>query len=422
MDTDVIVVGAGLAGLTCARHLTDAGLDVRLLEASDDIGGRVRTDVVDGFRCDRGFQLLNPAYPAVRDELDVPRLRLGSFERGVATLGDDGLWVLAVPARHRLPGLAQLGTAVSDALRGPSTRPDVLRDAAAFARWSAAALGPVPRLLHSRDEPVGASLDEAGVTGPLRRRVIDPFLAGVVLDRSGATSATFVRLLVRAFMLGTPGLPAQGMSAVPHQIAARLGRPVELRRRVGAVTPLAVGVRVETDDGPITARVVVVATDPLTAGHLLDLPVPAGKGVVTWWFATERDPGARALLHLDGRGQPGPLLNVAVVTNAQPSYAPPGRHLVQASARSDDAGASATAVLAEIGALLQVDTAGWQLVTRHEIAYALPAAPPPLQVRREVALGEGRYVCGDHRDTASIQGALVSGRRTARAVLAALGA
>ena len=96
MDTDVIVVGAGLAGLTCARHLTDAGLDVRLLEASDDIGGRVRTDVVDGFRCDRGFQLLNPAYPAVRDEVDVPRLRLGSFERGVATLGDDGLWVLAV--------------------------------------------------------------------------------------------------------------------------------------------------------------------------------------------------------------------------------------------------------------------------------------------------------------------------------------
>lgn len=422
MDTDVIVVGAGLAGLTCARHLAAAGLDVHVLEAGDDIGGRVRTDVIDGFHCDRGFQVLNPAYPAVRDELDVRRLMLGPFERGVATLGDDGLWVLAVPTREQLTGVAQLGSALGAVIGGPFTRPDVLRDAAAFTRWSAAALGPVPRLLRARDAPVGAALDDAGVTGPLRRRVIDPFLAGVLLDRSGVTSATFVRLLVRAFALGTPGLPAQGMSAVPHQIAARLSRPVQVQRRVEAVTPATGGVRVECDDAPMTARAAVVATDPATAGALLDVPVPAGKGVVTWWFATDRDPGRRALLHVDGRQEPGPLLNAAVVTNAQPSYAPPGHHLVQASALSADAGLSPAAVLAQIGALLQVDTTGWQLVTTHEIAYALPAQPPPLRVRREVALGEGRFVCGDHRDTSSIQGALVSGRRTARAVLAELGA
>lgn len=416
MDTDVVIAGAGLAGLTCARHLAGAGLDVRVLEAGDDVGGRVRTDVVDGFRCDRGFQLLNPAYPAVRDEVDVRRLGLGTFERGVAVRRDDGLTHLTVSPRALAHAAPATVSSITSLVPGPYLRPQSVRELAALTRWAAPALGPVSRLLRQRDTTLRESWDDAGFRGRFRAEVVEPFLAGVVLERDGSTSANFARLLVRAFALGTPGVPAQGMSALPHQLAAPVLESVELGRRVEAVTRETGGVRVDTDSGPVRARAAVVACDPATAGELLDIEVPAGRGLTTWWFATDSDPGDRAILHLDGRSQPGPLVNAAVMTNAAPSYAPPGWHLVQASALTADADLPTEAVLAQVGAVLGVPTRSWQLVTRHDIAYALPSQPPPLRVRRDVALSGGVYACGDHRDTASIQGAIVSGRRTARAV------
>ncbi|GAB94381.1 phytoene dehydrogenase-like protein [Kineosphaera limosa] len=419
MDTDVIVAGAGLAGLTCARHLIRAGLDVRVLEAGDDVGGRVRTDVIEDFRCDRGFQLLNPGYPAVQDEVDVRRLGLGHFERGVVACRDEGPTTLAASTQQLRSAVPALRSSpLSALLTGPYLHPRTIRETAALTRWSALALGPVSLLLRTRDSALGDSLDAAGVTGLLRHDLIDPFLAGVLLDRSGLSSTTFTRLLVRAFALGTPGVPAQGMSALPHQLAA--GLPVELRRPVTGVTRGADGVQVDTEDGALRARAVVVATDPPTAADLLDIDVPAGKGVVTWWFATPDDPGQRALLHLDARTQPGPLVNACVMTNAAPSYAPPGQHLVQASALLADADLPENTVREQLAALFGVDTGGWDLLIRHEIPYALPEQRPPLQIRRQVDLGDGVFVCGDHRDTASIQGALVSGRRTARAVVARL--
>lgn len=421
MDTDVIVAGAGLAGLTCARYLERAGLDVRVLEAGDDVGGRVRTDVIDGYRCDRGFQILNPAYPAVRDEIDVRRLALGQFERGVVVCRDDGLTTLAASAEQLRSSVPHPRASIAGLLQGPYLRPQTVLEAAALTRWAAPAFGPVSSLLRRHDTTLRASLDDARVAGALREQVLEPFLAGVLLDRTGSSSATLVRLFIRAFALGMPGVPAQGMSALPHQLAAGLSRPVELGHRVEAVSPTETGVRVQTADGALNARAVVAATDPAAAGRLLDIEVPAAKGVTTWWFATADDPGGRALLHLDGRSARGPLLNVAVMTNAAPSYAPPGRHLVQASAlRAEADGLSEQAVLEQVGTLLGVGTAGWELVIRHDIDYALPAQPPPLRARRAVDLGDGVFVCGDHRDTASIQGALVSGRRTARAVGARL--
>lgn len=419
MDTDVVVAGAGLAGLICARYLTRAGLDVQVLEASDDLGGRVRTDVIDGFRCDRGFQLLNPAYPAVQDEVDLQRLGLCAFERGFVVFGDHGHTTMAASTqqlRSAVPALRNLS--LSSLLSGPYLKVQTVREAAALTRWTALALGPVSMLLRTRDTTLRESLDDARVTGMLRHDILDPFLAGVLLDRTGATSANFTRLLMRAFMLGTPGVPAQGMSALPHQLAD--GLPVQLERPVERVSATDGDVHVDTPQGRVNARAVVVATDPLAAVDLLDLRAPVDKGVTTWWLTTDEDPGKRALLHLDGRSRRGPLLNAAVMTNAAPSYAPPGRHLIQASALLDEAHLTLDQVRAEVGELLGVDARGWELVTRHDIRYALPVQPPPLRLRNSVDLGSGLFVCGDHRDTASIQGALVSGRRTARAVEARL--
>lgn len=403
----VVVVGAGLAGLACAGRLHDAGVPVVVLEASDAVGGRARTDVVDGFRCDRGFQLLNPAYPEVPRVLDLDRLDLRSFGAGVV--------VAAAGRRHLLGDPRRLPSAVpGDLLAGGS-----LRSKAGFLRWALPALGPVDRLLARPDGPLGASLDAAGVTGTFRAGVVDGFLAGVLADDTGTTSTTFARLLVRSFARGLPGVPARGMGEVPRQLAGRLpAGAVRLGVRVVAVRPHAV---TTADGAQVDAAAVVVATDPRTSGALTGVRVPLMRGLTTYWHtppAGTPSPATRPLLHLDG-DRDGPVVNTAVMTDVAPELAPPGRVLVASTVLGADGGADEEhAVLAQLARVYGVPTRAWSTVVVHRVPEALPAQLPPLVRRRPVLLSDGLLVAGDHRDTASIQGALVSGRRAADAVLA----
>ena len=414
MDCDVVVVGAGLAGLECARTLGELGVDVTVVEAAEAVGGRVRSETIDGFTVDRGFQLLNPAYPMVRRRIDLTALDLQSFEAGVAVRRESGLAVVADPRRSP--------RRIAQTLRSGYLRP---RELAALARWAAPALRSGKRLLASEDSTLTQSLAEAHVRGRLRREVLEPFLAGVLADDTGQTSATFVRLLVRMFLLGTPAVPAAGMGALPRQIADDVRGHVALGTPVRGISRSGNSWRVVSDADSWTARCVVVATDPRSAEHLAGTPSPTMKGLVTFWYATPTAPTSAGLLVVDGRRRPagpvttrtaGPVINAAVMPAA---YAPPGRHLVEVTCllagEVDEAEARRQA-----GEMVGAGTGGWQEITRHEIPDALPSQPAPQVTRTPVALGDGLFVCGDHRDTASIQGALVSGHRTARAVAAAL--
>ena len=417
MDADVIVVGAGLAGLRCAARLEQAGLRVLVLEASDGVGGRIRTDLVDGFRCDRGFQLLNPAYPAVRRWIDTEALRLQRFAPGVAVRRDDGLALLADPRRATLLLRRTLASGL--------VRP---RELAGLARWAGPTLAVPQRTARATgDLTLAGSLDAAGVTGPLRREVLDPFLAGVLADSTGSSSANYVRLLVRAFALGTPGLPELGMQALPHQVAAGLREPVRLGVGATALREEPGGVAVDTAAGVLHARAAVVAVGPGQADDLVPGAGAPTRGLVTWWFAVDEPPFDRAMLTLDGRvgasGTPGgPVQHAAVVSLAAPSYAPAGRHLVEATVLPDRAAAATEAdVRRHLGELWGQDASGWDLLIRHDIPQALPFQSVPLRARSEARAGGHTYLAGDHRDTASIQGALVSGHRVAGVVLADLG-
>jgi len=415
MVADVLVVGAGLAGLRCAVALTELGREVVVLEAADVVGGRVRTDVVNGFRCDRGFQVLNPAYPAVRRWVDLDALALQSFGAGVMVRRDDGLRVVADPFRE--PRL------LPQTLRSGYLRPGEL---AALGRWAARVLVNPRAVMRAPDMTLAQSLDAAGVVGRIRQEILDPFLAGVLVDSYGGSSANFAKLLVRMFALGRPGLPEHGMGALPAQLAARLTQ-VQLGTPVEAV--IADGgreVAVVAGGSTWRARAVVVATDPVTAARLTPLPEPATKGLVTWWFEAPQAPSKLPLVAVDGRRAGrmprGPVWNTSVVSAAAPSYAPPGRHLVEATCLLDrpDGDAPEAEVLRHIGEIYGCGTSGWRTIIRHRVPLALPVLPPPLRARSAVALGEGVFVCGDHRDTPSIQGALVSGNRTAMAIHAAL--
>jgi phytoene dehydrogenase-like protein len=412
----VVVVGAGLAGLAAARHLSRHGVDATVLEASDAVGGRMRTDLVDGYRLDRGFQLYNPAYPAGARVLDHAGLDLRPFVAGARIVSTRGgrrhVDRVADPRRQpswAVPSLkARIGSPVSTARFG----------AYAVSR----AVRSVESLRREPDVTTEEALRRAGADRTLMERVLRPFLSGVFLEAELSTSRRFLDVVLKSFVHGTPGVPAKGMQRIPEQLAA--GLDVRLGHRVSSVAAQSVDVA----GGDVhRAQAVIVAADPPTAARLVpDVPAPVGRSVTTWYYRPDGAPQAladgQAVLVLDGDGR-GPLVNTVVLTHAAPDYAPAGSALVSASALglwTDPA--DENAVRQHLEWLYGVPTKGWELIASYPIPYALPAMPVPLNFRKPVRTASGVYVAGDHRDTSSIQGALVSGRRAAAAVLKDLGA
>ena len=407
-DADVVVIGAGLAGLVAARTLIDAGRHVRLLEASDGVGGRVRTDEVDGYLLDRGFQLYNPAYPEGLRQLDHESLRLRPFTRG-AVLHHRGHRINLADPRDVLRWAPNV-------LRAPLGS---LRQRAALARYlRRCATARTTELTHQLDATAESALIAAGIAPDAVEHLLRPFLAGVFLEPELATSRRFLDVVLGAFVRGTPSVPAHGMHHIPLQLAAHLPEgAIDLESRVRSVHPG----RVEVDDGSINARAVIVATDPRAAATLLpDLSALAMNGVTTWYHTTD-DLGlaeGRPVLHLDSSALAGPIVNSVVVSHAAPAYAPEGRALIASSVIGTGGPADdESAVLTHAAALYGTGTSEWQTVAVYRVPDALPTMPPPHDFRQPVAMGDGLFVAGDHRDSASIQGAMVSGRRTAHAVL-----
>lgn len=412
MDTDAVVVGAGLAGLTVARYLQRAGLQVIVLEAGPVVGGRVATDTVDGFLLDRGFQVLNTSYPALRRELDLHALDLREFVPGVAIRGTDGALHRLVDPR-RAP--TQAWRTVFDGLLAPAAKLAVLRLSAR------AALGDVGSLLAGAERSAAAELSAAGLDGPATEEFLRPFLAGIFGDRDLQTSARFLTLVWRSLARGASTLPSRGMAALPTQIAARLApATVQCGQPVLGVAPG----RVRTADREITARAVVVATDPPMARTLLPgLDVPLMRGLTTYYHVAEQPPSRLRLIHLDGTGSA--LINTSVLTAVAPSYSPDHRHLICSTVLgTPGVGAPREPDVRRLaGAVYRTSPSGWQHLGTAVVPQALCSFIPPTpdRLRRDTALGDGLFVAGDHRDTPSIQGALTSGRRAARAVLAELG-
>ncbi|HZG90031.1 MAG TPA: NAD(P)/FAD-dependent oxidoreductase [Pseudonocardia sp.] len=407
---DVVVVGAGLAGLRAAQLLCRRGLDVVLLDAADRPGGRVVTDLVDGFRCDRGFQVLNTSYPALRAAVELDRLDLRPFVPGAAVRGADGRLHTLVSPLH--PGFRRPRVAWT------SATDDLLSvaDRAKLVAWTARVLAAAPQRSAARTDRSGArELAAAGLDGAVAQRFLRPFLSGVLGEAELTTSAAFVRLVWRSFALGTIAVPAAGIGALPEQMAAALPAGV---LRLNCPASAVRGRTVHTEQGELTARAVVVATDAVSAGDLLPgLRTPPMRALTTYYHVPPTPPADAPLLHLDATG--GPVANTVVITAAAPGYSPDGRALVSSTVLGADP-APEPVVRAELARLYGVPTADWQHLHTAHIPRALPTFPPGRPVRSAVAMGEGLFLAGDHRDTPSTQGALVSGRRAAQAVRTAL--
>jgi phytoene dehydrogenase-like protein len=424
-----LIIGAGLAGLAAARTLAAAGLPLRLVEAAKQVGGRLTTDSVQGFQIDRGFQVLNDAYPEAREQLDLGALALRAFEPG-ALVRWQNRWVrFADPFRRPLAALSGLWS-------GPGNLGDRMRVLKLRNQALAGSLDGLWRRPESRSIQ---RLTEMGFSAAFIEGFLRPFLAGVFLEAPLETSSRMLDFVWRMFSLGNACLPAAGMGAIPAQMAQRLpagalvlGRSVEGLERsgerftvrlLGGETLRATALVVALDP-PGTERLLQPWFERLGPAEAAQWPKgpPAMRAVTQVAFAAQAAPNSARLLMLNGSGQ-GRIAHLCVPSLVQPSYAPAGQHLVAVTLLGDPPEPDE-----HLEALVQTELVGWfgpsarawRPLATQRVRAALPAQPPGVlePAERPVRLAPGLYVCGDHRDQGSINGALRSGRRAAEALLA----
>ncbi len=408
MTHPVAIVGAGLAGLSCAVALHQAGVAVQVFEASDGVGGRVRSDHVDGFTLDRGFQVALTAYPEMHRQLDMAALDLRAFEPGALVWRNGRGAVVGDPFRRPSTTLstvtAPIGSVFDKARIG-------------LLRHRVRSVHPV-RLLQGPDGSTRDALTDAGFSDKIIERFFRPLVGGIQLDPELADSRRMFDIIFRMLADGDSAVPAAGMQAIPDQLAAKLPPGcIRLGARVASTSATSVML----DDGDeIRAAAVVVATEGPTAARLLGLPDVESKSVGAVCFAAPEAPIDSKFVVLDGTGR-GPVLNVAVMSNVAPTYAPDGRHLVVAALPGHVGDDIEHDARAQLRGWWGPAVDRWEHVRTYRIEHGQPRQRAPFHPKRPVRLDDGRFVCGDHRDTASIQGAMFSGRRCGVEVASAIG-
>ena len=374
-DKPVAVIGAGLAGLSAALTLQEAGREVVIYDGSDRVGGRVATDYIDGFTLDRGFQLINAKYPellrlGVVDELDfifAPRtIDVCVGEKRIA-LGDP-----------RSNPFASLNPATGTLIQK---------------------LGLVAYLLRTADAAKSVE-EELSYLGNLYSRVLKPFLSGVFLTSPASVNAVIGKGLITSFISGKPGLPRKGVGALPAALAARIHK-IELNHRIDSLSQF------ENQE-------VIVATDLTTAAQLLDIAnVPKLAGSTTWYYEVPQEFTGSARLLIDGEHR-GPVVNSIVLSNLISTYAPDGKSLL-ASTTLDFA--SESEVRRHLALMWGAHTGGWSLIAKYDIPKSLPIFAIGNQSAASSQFSHNIYVAGDYRTAPSQNGALLSGRLAAQELL-----
>ncbi|MDB6070371.1 MAG: oxidoreductase, partial [Verrucomicrobiales bacterium] len=408
--SEVIIIGAGLAGLCCARRLVESGVRVTILEASDGVGGRVRTDVVEGFRLDRGFQVFLTSYPEARRVLDYDALNLKSFYPGSLVRVGSRWHRMADPWHEPVEAIRSLSNPVG-------TVADKLK-----AGWMSLRLNAGNPLPAPRQPEISTMNYLRGKFSPaMMERFFRPFFGGVLLDRELEAGSRWFESIYRLFATGRTVVPALGMEEIPRQMAEALPRgTLRLQTRVESLAADRQTVRL-SGGREISARAVVIATDGAAAaalaGPLVD-PMEF-REMRSWWFAALAPSHQEPVLYLNGNGT-GPVNHAAWMSNVSRDYAPAGQALLSVSTLPGMEGwDDEAAVRRQLRDWFGPITDDWRLLREDLIRGALPvpAQLSPKFEGRPPRLSHGIFLCGDHQATASINGAMVSGRRAAEAVL-----
>lgn len=423
--TDVIIIGGGLAGLACGVKLAERGVNFQILEATDRVGGRVRTDQVDGFLLDHGFQVLLTAYPAAQELLDYDSLDLCPFESGALVRKGDTFTSLDDPWRS--PGKL-LSTAISPV----GSLADKIR--IGLLRHNLSKVE-IEEIYEHVQQPTKHRLYGLGFSDEFVDQFLRPWLGGVFLDHELNTSSRVMEFVYKMFSLGEVAVPSGGMHQMPLQLASRLPagalsleatvEKLELANDRGAR-------RVQMTDGSqLEAKEVVIATEASAAQRLLNSEATTKwQGVHCLYFSSDQPPLNTKKLVLPGDDS-GVINSFCEISSVASGYAPEGKALISVSVlndvaqtkqivdRTQDASMSLEpAVRSQLQGWFGNHVSEWELLKMFSIPYALPAQTIDRMqnVVRPVDGKDQPIVCGDHLETSSIQGALNSGTRAAAAV------
>jgi phytoene dehydrogenase-like protein len=405
--SDVIIVGAGLSGLSCARRLQKEGLNFLLLDAADAVGGRVRTDDVEGFQLDRGFQVFLTAYPECMDQLDYESLRLCGFIAGSLVRYRGRFEKVTDPWREPGGLLANLFSPVGslmDKYRVSRLRGELTRMT-------------LEEIFSSPETSTLQALQRRRFSQKMIDMFFTPLFGGVLLDQKLAASSRMFEFVFKMMAEGDVALPERGMRAIPEQLAEKLpAGSVRLGARVKSVEAR----RVVLDTGEeLECESVVVATEGPEAARLVgSLRSVPSRMVTCMYFAAKEPPIEEPILVLDGNGR-GPVTNLCVPNLIAPNYAPKGEYLVSMTvlgAPSRDESTLMEMTRKQMKRWFGLVAQEWRHLRTYRLTHALPAVTP-LEWHRPARLGQGVFVCGDHRGTPSINGAMESGRIAAETLL-----
>lgn len=372
-----VVIGAGLAGLSAALTLQEAGKDVQVFEASDRPGGRLTTDYIDGFRLDRGFQLVNINYPEFKrlniesaiDFIAAPRVIDVCLGRDVLSLGD--------PREN-----------ISEVF---DNRLGSIFEKASFFRYLASAA--------KHGESVETHFIRTG-SGSLYRRVLKPFLQGVFLTDPAKVDAVAGKEIIKSFISGKSGIPAAGVAIISEILASRIEN-IEYNAHIESLDEF-------------EGEEVIVATDATHAAQLLGFPqTPEQLGCITWYHSVESVPTQSQRLRIDGESR-GAVVNSLIISNLASTYAPAGMHLISTTTLVP---VSESEVRRHLAILWGVPTNDWQLIAKYDIPTALPLFPVGHKGITTSRISKGIYVAGDYRTSPSQNGALLSGRLAAQELI-----
>ena len=411
---EIVIVGAGLSGLACARRLAQAGLRFTIHEASNAPGGRVRPAEVEGFRLDRGFQVFLPAYPMAKKLLDYDELDLKPFFRGADVFHAGAFRRLADPLHHPQQAFRRLRDSLVP-----------WRDKwfALLLRKEVFGTKEVPRGM--KEQTTEDFLRDYGFSDVFIDRFFRPFFGGIFTEKDLRTSSRMFVFLFAMFDRGGSALPARGMQAIPDQMAAAL--PAGSIRYNSPVTTVSPG-EVTLDSGEvIKAPHIVMATSEDVAVRLLPhsgpTKVPSSRSLTCMYFTTDQPLRTDAILCLDGDGR-GPVNHACIMSNISPDYAPPGQKLICAAILGAPSSTELESVVREqMCQWFGPSAHHWRHLRNYQIRNAQPEGrqlhvgdEPP-----DPAIAPGLYRCGDYCEDVSINGALLSGDRAAKAVIAAMG-
>lgn len=377
MSKSVVVVGAGLAGLTCAIYLQRSGVEVTVLEASDRVGGRVKTDSVSGYLFDHGFQVINPNYSEIKKLDALSGIEFNEIFSNLRII--EGYKELKVGLGHIFNTLS-VGS---------------IAEKIGFTNFLFG-------------NPAGQNLGEcASKFQEMYSRILSPFLRGVFLTNPDLIRTDIAKEIVRSFILGRPGIPSQGVGALTKGLADKVPN-LNLSARVDEVKQGSV----RGNFGTINCDAVVVATDLTTAAQMLDLgPIPKTLSSTTWYHSTSEELIAGDYLSVDSNS---PLVNSLVISNVARSYAPVGSNLISSTTIAP---ISESEVRKELSKIWKCETRNWDLAARYEIKQSLPFRSDLLSLDRSPEISTGIYVAGDHRSVPSQNGAMRSGRKVALAII-----